>query len=149
MPEGIEEGGRVATINFLDAVTLTGTFSDNESEAYQVSPFAQLELIFDYTMDATETNNTAQIRILLSEDGTNYHEYSIAGDAVPSGGIVLATLYPRRFVLTGSAGVKVTSWYALPTSAKFIKIQAAETGLVSVGGVLTAKARVSNNVTRV
>lgn len=146
MPEGIEEQGRCATINFLDAVTLTGDFADNTSEAYQVSPFAQLEFIFDYTMNGSETGNKAIAKILFSEDGTNYHEYSISQEGTPSSKVVESTLHARRFVVEGTAGVKESRWYAVPTSAKWVKVAAMESGIASNGGVFTAKARVSNDL---
>lgn len=142
---GVEESGRTATINFLDAVTLTGSFV--ESGEYRISPFAQIELILDYTMDAGEADNDAILKVLLSEDGTNYHEYSIADDGdTATDGVIEAILYARRFVIEGEAGVKVTRWYAIPTSAKWIKVAAMERGITSEGGILTVKARVSNDL---
>lgn len=134
-----------ATIVLLDGVTLTATFADNESDPVQIAPFIQTELVLDYTMDATETGNSVVVKVLLSEDGDNYHEYSIVSDQTPSGGVVKAILYPRRFQITGTAGTKETRWAALPTGARWMKIQAMEEGLASVGGVATISVRISNN----
>jgi len=148
MSEGIQsndQGGTV--INLLDDVVLTATFSDNESAVYQMAPFSQLELIIDYTEDSSENNNSANVKLLLSEDGTDFHEYSIGYDQEPAANVVASILYPRRFQVTGTPNVKETRWFAVPTIATYFKVQANEHGLQAVGGRLTAKARVGVNTT--
>lgn len=155
MVAGVEERGRVATINFLDEVTLTDNFEDNESEAYAISPFSQLELIFDYTRgqnDSDGADNYALVKLLLSENGTDWHEYAIASDAAAVDGVVECTLYPRRFKINGPDTLDVvqaeTRWWSQQTSAKYIKILACEVN-VEPGedyGTLTVKARVSNDL---
>lgn len=147
MPEGIEESGTVATINFLDAVTLTDDYDDNTSDAFAVSPFTQLEFIFDYTEDSGESGNSALVKLLFSENGTEYHDYSVGSDQTPSGGEVKTILYPRIFQIQGDPGNKVTRWCGVPTSAKYVKVAVMEDGLSSDGGILTVKARVSNDLT--
>lgn len=144
---GVEENGRVATINFLDEVTLTGDFDDNTSDAYRISPFTQLEFAIGYTMDAAESGNAAIVKPMFSDDGTEFYDYSIASDQSPSGGVVKSLLYTRVLQVDGTAGTLINKWYAIPTSAKYVKVAAMEDGLSSNGGVLTVKARVSNDLT--
>ncbi len=155
-----EERGKVATAILLDEVTLTDAFEDNESEACPCSPLSQLELIFDYTRaqnDADGADNYALIKLMLSENGTDFHEYAIASDTNPAvDGVVECTLYPRRFKIMGPDTLSVvqaeTRWYAVPTSAKFFKVLAMESQVGSVPpedyGTLTVKARVSNDLTK-
>lgn len=140
---GVEEQGRFATVNLLDNVLLTGDFADNESSSYRLSPNYQIELDIRYTMDAGETGNYALVKVLMSNDGTNFQEYAIGGDGTPIGSIVHTTLYVRRFKIDGSAGVAETRWYAVPSAAKYIKFQAMESGIAITGGRLTLKGRLS------
>lgn len=147
MAAGVEEQGQSgATINLLDAVALTDDYADNSSAGYRISPLSQLELIIDYTMDVTEVSMKALVKLLLSENGTNYREYAITDDQSPAGGFVESILYPRRFSVAGVAGESVSYWYAVPTSAKYMKVAAIESGSPSEAGILTVKARVSHDL---
>jgi hypothetical protein len=144
MTEGINKRGDFAEITLLEDRTLTGTFTDNESEAYQLAPNIQLELEFSYTMDGAETSNTAVTKVLLSDDGVNYQEYCVRQDGSPSGGIVLSSLHKMRFVVSGTAGVQEDRMYAIQTTAAYFKVQAMETGIAANGGLFTLKARLRN-----
>lgn len=140
----IIEQGDSATVVLLDNVLLTNNFNDNISDAFRMSPLVQVEFAFLYTAGSGETGNKATTKVLLSEDGVNFREYSIASDGTPSGGVVECTLYRRRFVVLGDGTTPEDRWYPLPTRAKHIKIAAMESGVVSNAGRLTVIARLSN-----
>lgn len=139
------ERGDFSTIKLLDAVTLTADFADNESDEVKLSPFVQMEFEIHYTMDATETNNSAVLKVLLSDDRDVWVELGIRHDASPSGGVVEGSLHKLRFVVAGNAGVEEVREYALPTTKKYMKIQAMEKGLASAGGVFSTLVRLSLN----
>ena len=142
----INERGNFATVTMLDDVTLTDDFDDNTSEPMRLSPLVRLELIADYTENGSETNNNILIKILLSEDGDKYREYSIAQDGSPSGGLVKRTLHSLEFVIPGTPGSEESRWFAIATSAKWMKVAVLEEGLSAPGegGQATIKLRISN-----
>lgn len=145
----INEQGKFATATLLDVAVLSDDFADNVSDKIQCSPLAQLELIIAYTENVAEANNSALVRLLLSEDGENFSPYSIASDETPVGGVVKSTLYERQFVVPGTPDEEVRRWFAIPTGAKYFKVEAMESGLadLSKGGTLTVKARLTDAVT--
>lgn len=147
MPNVVEEKGYVATVRLFEEEDLSADYT-LESEGVRISPLAQVELLLDYTMGSAETANTCTVKVELSEaiDGP-WREISIAGDAVPAAGVVVSTLYNRRFLIAGeSAGVPTRRWYAFPTSAKYLRLAAKEDGVAVNPGTLTAKLRLSNGL---
>lgn len=144
----VDEKGYVATVTMLDEVTLTNDFNGNFSEATRLSPLAQVELLLDYSMGEAETGNICTVRVQLSEGPEGpWRELSIGGDAAPANGVVETTLYNRRFLIAGEGGITPTSrWFAFPSSAKYLRISALESGVAANAGTLTAKLRLSNGL---
>lgn len=148
MPTEIERNGYISTVKLFDEAPLTGSFDDNTSESTRISPLAQVELLLDYTMAEGEADNTCVVKVELSEGREGpWRELSIAGDAAPVDGVVESTLYSRRFVIVGEApGFPTSRWFAFPTSARYLRLKAAETGISGTQGTLTAKLQLSNGL---
>lgn len=142
----IEKSGEYATVYLLEEVTLTADFADNVSEGVALSPFTQMEMFIDYTMAAGESGNSVVVKVEVQDESTGeWRELSISADAAPSGGVVLSTLYPRRYKISAAAAeAPERRWFAIPTSARFLRVAAMEDGLATDGGALTVGVKLSN-----
>ena len=143
--EGVQDSeAKSGTILLLEARTLTDDGADNESDIIRLSPLNQIELAVNYTAGAGEAAALGKVQLFFSNDGVEFYPYAIASDSAPSGGIVTSTLYIREFSLVGVAGDAVNMWFAVPTAAKYFKVQAFEDGVITNFGVLSVEARLSD-----
>lgn len=123
----------------LTSVDLTASYqaqSGFTTPTYALSAegYVKMNLSILYTMGATETSNSIEIKVEQSTDGTNY--YRIPNEAV-SGGV--STLTAREFTFVGTNAAAATISIGLDVFYPFIKISGKETGKVTNFGTTYAE----------
>ena len=82
-----------------------------------------------YTMGATETANSVEVKIEESSDGINW--FSIANDAASGG---TSTLTAREFKFVGADAASASISIFLDIAYKYVRVSAKETGVVTNAG---------------
>ena len=112
------------------AETLESTYDSSTDYSFEVGGYNRLNMDVLYTTGATETNNTIEIKIDVSNDGTNY--YRLVNESASSG---TSTLFQREFTFTGAVASTVYDFsIIMDINYKFMKVEAKETGVVSNKG---------------
>ena len=91
-----------------------------------------------YTMGATETSNTIDVRFEGSPDGTNF--YRIPNDSTAGG---TSTLTAREFTFVGTNAAAATISIGLDIFYKFMKVSFKESGVVTNAGTVYAEITLS------
>lgn len=112
------------------AVALTTDYADN-TKTIKTGGFSKLNLDCLYTMGATETANSIELKIEGSPDGTNF--YRIPNEAVSGG---TSTLTAREFTFVGTNAAAATISIGLDIFYKYMKISAKESGVVTNAGTI-------------
>ncbi len=105
------------------------------TKTFAAAGYSRLNLDVLYTMGATETTNSIELKIEGSPDGVNY--YRIPNETVSSG---TSTLSAREFTFVGSDAAAATISIGLDINYKFIKVSAKETGVVTNAGTVYCEA---------
>lgn len=94
-------------------------------------------VVFDilYTMGASETSNSIEVRLEGSPDGTNW--YRLATDSTSGG---TSTLAAREFTFVGTNGSTATIQIKHDINSKFMRIAVKETGVLSNKGSVYVEA---------
>ena len=103
-------GTKNLTTMAVTPVTLTAAYDvANKTKAIEVGGHSKLNLDVKYTMGATETANSIEIRVRVSPDGVNY--YRIPNEAVSAGTSTIAQNNQKRFlgVFTSPTAVTIYS----------------------------------------
>lgn len=106
--------------------TETGTHA---LKSFKVSGMSKLNLDILYTMGATETANSIQIRIEASSDNVNW--YAIPNESVSAGA---STLTAREFTFVGADATTATISIGLDIFYHYVRVAAKETGVASNAG---------------
>lgn len=101
------------------------------TKTFDCGGFSKMNLDLLYTMGATETANSIEIKIEGSIDGTNY--YRIANDSTSAG---VSTLTAREFTFVGTNAAAATISVGLDIFYKKLKISIKETGVVTNAGTI-------------
>lgn len=116
------------------AVELESTYQ-NESGAteatktFKTEGFSKLNLDILYTMGASETSNSIEIKAEGSPDGVNY--YRIPNESVTAG---TSTITARELTFVGANGAATTISWGCDIFYKYMKLSAKETGVASNKG---------------
>lgn len=120
----------------LTASTLTTSYADNRKVIDGTSGMSKLDIRFSYTTGAAETNNTLDILVEQSSDGTNW--FSIPNETVSSG---TSTLNDRTFsyATNTGGGTNTKSSVGLDIFYKQIRVSFKETGVAANHGTVYAE----------
>lgn len=106
------------------SATLVATYDDAAlTKIFETGGFSKLNLNILYTMGATETTNSIEIRVDNSDDRTNW--YRLPNEAVSSG---TSTLTAREFTFVGADAAAATISIGLDVFYKYMRISLKETG---------------------
>ena len=101
------------------------------TKAFECGGYPKMNLDLLYTMGATETSNSIEVKIEVSLDGTNF--YAIPNDSTSDG---VSTLTAREFTFVGINAAAATISIGLDIFYKKIKISVKETGVVTNKGTI-------------
>jgi len=115
------------------SVTLESTYQAESAtvatKTIETSGYSKLNLDILYTMGATETSNSIEVKFEGSPDGVNF--YGIPNESVSGGA---STLTAREFTFVGSDAAATTISIGLDIFYKYMKIWGKETGVASNKG---------------
>lgn len=115
----------------LSPVALTSGYTDN-TKTFDVGGFSRLEVAVSYTMGATESSNSIEIKFDWSPDGTNF--YQLMNDSTSGG---TSTLTAREFTFVGANAANTKTTFGIDINYKDVmRISVKETGVSSnVGSI--------------
>lgn len=123
----------------LTSVALTNAYDvANKTKIFAVGGFSKLNIDVLYTMGATETTNSIELRIEGSPDGTNF--YRIPNESVSNG---TSTLSAREFTFVGTNAAAATISIGLDIFYLYVRVSVKETGVVTNAGTVYAEATLS------
>lgn len=108
------------------------------TKSFETGGFVRGNFDFLYTMGASETSNSIEIKIEGSPDRTNW--YRIANDSTSAG---TSTLTAREFTFVGTDGTTATISIILDIAYKYMRISVKETGVVTNKGSVYCEATLS------
>ena len=121
------------------SVTLTNGYDvANKTKAFETAGFSKLNLDVLYTMGATETSNSIEVRLQGSSDGTNW--YRLPNESASAG---TSTLTAREFTFVGTNAAAATISIGLDIFYKYIQVSVKETGVASNAGTVYVEATLS------
>lgn len=134
--------GEKSSAGTRTGVELESTYSTTEitepTRTFTAGGFSKLNLDFVYTMGASETANTIEVKVEGSPDRTNW--YRISNDSTSGG---TSTLTQREFQFAGANGAAATFSIFLDIAYKYIRVSAKETGVASNKGNVFCEATLS------
>lgn len=123
-------------------VELESTYSTTEvtepTKTFPASGFAKLNLDVKYTMGATESSNTIEVKVEGSTDRVNWIPLS---NDTTSG--ATSTLTAREFVFTGTNAATASFGIFLDIAYKYIRVSCKETGVQTNKGSVFVEATLS------
>jgi len=127
----------------LTGVDLTASYQTESgftvpTKTFACGGYSKLNIDVLYTMGATETANSIEIKIEGSPDGTNF--YRIPNDSTSAG---TSTLTAREFTFVGTNAAAATISVGLDIFYKYVKVWGKETGKVTNFGTVYAEATLS------
>jgi len=123
----------------LTSVALTASYDvANKTKIFETAGFSKVNFDVLYTMGATETANSIELRIDQSSDGTNF--YRIPNESVSGG---TSTLTVREFTFVGADAAAATISIGLDIFYKFVRISAKESGKATNFGTVYVEATLS------
>lgn len=117
----------------LTGVTLESTYQSESAavatKSFETGGYERIVFNIFYTMGATETTNSIEIKLEQSTDGINW--VRIANDAASGG---TSTLTAREFTFVGTNAALATISIFMDIGYKYMRISAKETGVVTNKG---------------
>lgn len=136
---GVIIGSKNATTLARTPVTLTNAYDNaTTTKTFSTGGMSKLNVDILYTMGATETSNTIDVRFEGSPDGTNF--YRIPNDSTAGG---TSTLTAREFTFVGTNAAAATISIGLDIFYKFMKVSFKESGVVTNAGTVYAEITLS------
>lgn len=111
-------------------VALTANYANN-MKSFEVGGFTKINLDCLYTMGATETSNSIEIRVEGSPDGTNW--YRLPNEAVSG---ATSTLTAREFIFVGTDAAAATISIGIDIFYKYFRVAVKESGVVTNAGTI-------------
>lgn len=115
--------------------TLTSSYQTESgtqpTKSFAVGGHSKLNLDVLYTMGATETSNSIEIKIECSNDNTNW--YRIPNESVSG---ATSTLTAREFTFVGTNAAAATISIGLDIFYKFVRVSCKETGVATNAGTV-------------
>jgi hypothetical protein len=108
----------------------TGT---NPTKSFKTDGFSKMNLDVLYTMGATETSNSVEVKVEQSPDGINF--YQVVNDTTSGG---TSTLTAREFTIVGVNASTLAFSLPLDISARFARVSFKETGVAANAGSVYA-----------
>lgn len=126
----------------LTAVTLASTYQA-ESPTVATKTFAtglmsRIEFLIRYTMGATETLNSIEVRLEGTNDGTNF--YQTMNDSTAAG---VSTLTRREFTYVGVDAAAVNVNFGIDIAYSRMRIAIKESGVATNAGTVSVDALIS------
>ncbi len=126
-------------VTTLTSIALTDAYDvANKTKTFETGGFSKVNFDILYTMGATETSNSIQMRVEGSPDGTNF--YRIANETVSGG---TSTLTAREFTFVGADAAAATISIGLDIFYKYLKVSFKETGKATNFGTVYCEATLS------
>jgi hypothetical protein len=113
------------------SVTLPTSYDSTVTKTFEVGGYSKINLSVLYTMGATETSNSIELKIEESPDGTNF--YRIPNDNTVG---ATSTLTAREFTFVGTNAAAATIGVGIDIFYKYLKVSAKETGVVTNAGTI-------------
>jgi hypothetical protein len=133
-PVGVLVGSKTAT-GTRTPVTLTSAYDvPNKTKILETGGFSKINIDILYTMGASETANSIQMRVECSSDGVNF--YRIPNESVSGG---TSTLTQREFTYVGVDGAASTISIGLDIFYKWMRFSFKESGVASNAGTVFAE----------
>lgn len=107
------------------------------TKTFKISHMSKLNLDILYTMGASETSNSIEIKIEGSPDGVNF--YRIPNETVSAG---TSTVTAREFTFVGTNADEATISIGLDTFYEYVKVSAKESGVVTNFGTVYCEATI-------
>lgn len=124
--------GSKTAAGVITSVALTNAYDvANKTNVIEVGGFSKANFDILYTMGATETSNSIEVRLRCSNDGVNF--YRLPNEAASAG---TSTLTAREFTFVGADGAAATISLGLDIFYKFLEISVKETGVVANAGTV-------------
>ena len=121
------------------AVTLTAAYDVTaNTKIFATGGMSKLNLDVLYTMGASETSNSIELRVSGSPDGTNF--YRIPNEAVSAG---TSTLTAREFTFVGANAAAATISIGLDIFYKYMEVSIKETGVATNYGTVYVEGTLS------
>lgn len=121
------------------SVALTNAYDvANKTKDFNCGGFSKVNFDILYTMGATETANSIEMRAEGSTDGTNW--YRIPNESVSGG---TSTLTAREFTFVGTNAAAATISIGLDIFYKYLKVSFKETGVITNAGTMYCEATLS------
>lgn len=137
MPEQLDIvliGSKSGTTRTAEA--LETTYDESTQFAFETGGFNKISIACLYTTGSGETDNSVEIQLEQSPDGTNF--YQLANEAASGG---TSTLTQREFTFTGASAATAYAFdIILDINYRNMRIEAKETGVVSNAGTFYAEA---------
>lgn len=115
----------------LESTYQTESGQTKPTKSFSSGGYSKMNMDLLYTMGATETTNSIEIKIEGSSDNTNW--YRIANDATSGG---TSTLTAREFTFVGVNAAATNISFGLDIFYKHIRVSIKETGVVTNKGTI-------------
>ena len=125
------KSGTTRTAIELESTYQAESGQKEATKTFACGGFTKLNLDIVYTMGATESSNSIEIKIEDSPDGTNH--YNIANDSTSAG---TSTLTLREFTYVGVNAAASSISLGLDIFYQNLKVSIKETGVVSNKGTI-------------
>ena len=123
----------------ITEVALTNAYT-GQNKTFPVGGYSKLDLAISYTMGATESSNSIEVKIEESPDGTNF--FRIPNEAVSGG---TSTLTAREITFVGTNAANATISIGLDIFYKYLKVSVKETGKVTNFGTVYVECTLSGS----
>lgn len=137
--------GTKNSANTRTAVALTSSYEaettpqTTATKTFDVGGFSRVEFAINYTMGATESSNSIEVKIEWSPDGTNF--YRVMNDSTSAG---TSTLTVREFTYVGVNAAAAPVTFGLDIAYKdVLRVSVKETGVASNAGTVFVEACLS------
>lgn len=123
----------------LTSIVLTAGYDvANKTKILECGGYSKINFDVLYTMGATESSNSIEMRVEGSPDRTNW--YRLANESVSGGA---STLTAREFTFVGNDAAAATIGIGLDIFYKYLRISVKETGKATNFGTVYCEATLS------
>jgi len=113
------------------SVALPTSYNTTATKTFSTKGFSAMVLDVLYTVGTAETNNSVEIKVEDSLDGTNF--YRLTNESSSAG---TSTLTAREFTFVGASAGAYAFSYRLDITYPFIKISCKESGVAANAGTV-------------
>ena len=136
--------GSKSSSDVITAKTLTASYetesADVATKTFPTGMMSRVEFSIKYTMGASETTNSIEIRLEGGNEGTNF--FRLMNDSTSAG---TSTLTVREFTYVGINAAASSVSFGVDIAYKFMRIAIKETGVATNFGTIFCEALLSGN----